>query len=258
MAREISPARRLIGRAAAKVYRHRVYRMSWSPADQPAVDIPLPEGFALVRGTENDLPLLEQMGAGFDRAADFLAAGHRLWLLTDGERLAFSAWTFMETAPSDGPRTGWMVLPEGTVNQEDSNAHPDFRGKGLAVVASQLIAAELLREGAATRVVTAILDTNTASRRAAAKSVWREFAVIDIKKFGLLRRDDQWRLRRGDGPLVLTRLAFARPEVDGGLTPADEELFTWIQLAMKRGVRGPRRAVPVAVEPAAAVGAGQA
>lgn len=257
MARAITSARGFAARASAKVYRHRVYRWSWSPADQPALDIPLPEGFSFVRGTEHDLHLLEQVGADFDRARDFLAAGHRLWLITDGARVAFSAWTFLETAPTDAAHTGWLVLPEGTVNQEDSNTHPEFRGRGLLGLACQMIAAELLREGRATRVITAILDSNTASRRGAAKSAWREFAVVDVTKFGLLRRDDEWRSRRGDGPLVVNRLAFERPEIDGGPTPDDDEMFAWIQTAMKRGVRGPRPAVPEVIEPAAPVGAGQ-
>jgi hypothetical protein len=231
--------RRVAARAAQPFYRHRVYRWSWTPADQPPSAKPLPEGFALTRATADDLPLLEQVGADFDRARDFLAAGHQLWLVRDGSRVAFSAWTFLGAAPTDAPRTGWMPLPEGTVNQEDSNTHVDFRGQGLAGLASQQIAAELLRSGEATRVITAILDTNTSSRRAAAKSAWREFAVVDVKKFGLLRRDADWRSRRGDRPLVATRLRFSRPDVEGGLSAADEELFAWIRTAMRRGVPGP-------------------
>lgn len=231
--------RRVVARAVAPVYRHRVYRWSWSPADQPALAKSLPEGFALTRATADDLPLLEQMGADFDRARDFLAAGHALWLVRNGSRVAFSAWTFMDAAPTDAPRTGWMLLPDGTVNQEDSNTHVDFRGQGIAPLASQLIAAELLRSGEATRVITAILDSNTASRRAASKTCWREFAVVDVKKFGLLRRDADWRGRHADGALVATRLRFSRPDVEGGLSAADEELFAWIRTAMRHGVPGP-------------------
>jgi len=231
--------RRIVARAAQPFYRHRVYRWSWSPVDHPPLATSLPEGFTLSRATADDLPLLEQMGAHFDRARDFLAAGHQLWLVRKGDQVVFSAWTFTGAAPTDAPRTGWMLLPEGTVNQEDSNTRADFRGRGIASVASQAIHAELLRSGTATRLVTAILDSNTASRRSAAKSAWREFAVVDVKKFGLLRSDADWRSRRGDGALVATRLRFARPDVEGGLSAADEELFDWIRTAMRHGVPGP-------------------
>jgi hypothetical protein len=243
--------RRVVARAAQPFYRHRVYRWSWSPIDHPAPGKSLPEGFALTRATAEDLPLLEQMGADFDRAREFLAAGHALWLVRDGSRVAFSAWTFMGAAPTDAPRTGWMLLPEGTVNQEDSNTHVDFRGQGLAGVASQAIHAELLRSGEATRLITAILDSNTASRRAASKTSWREFAVVDVKKFGLLRRDADWRGRRADGALVATRLGFSRPDVEGGPSADDEELFAWLQTAMRHGVPGPA----VAAEAPVLVGA---
>src|SRR3954471_15605316 len=180
MALSLSPARRLAARAVAPFYRHRLYRWYWSEGD-PSLEVgPLPDGFELTRGGEADLHLLEQMGADFDRARDFLAAGHRLWLLRHGDRGAFSAWTFLGSAPSDATRTGWFALPEATLNQEDSNTHPDFRGKGLAGIASQAIYAELNREAGITRRITFMLDDNAASRRAAAKAGWREFAVVDV------------------------------------------------------------------------------
>lgn len=240
MAPLLPHTRRLAARTVSPFYRHQLYRWQWSEFD-PSRTMPLPEGFELVRASEVDLPALEQIGAGFDRASDFLAAGHRLWLVRNGDRVAFSAWTFLGSGPSNATRTGWLALPEGTFNQEDSNTHPDFRGQGLAGAAGRAIFAELNRDMGLTRRVTYILDRNAASRRSAAKGGWREFALVDVTKLGLLRRDAGWRSRNGDGPWSLTRLRVQQASVIGGPSTADDEMYAWVRAAIKRGVPGPER-----------------
>src|SRR4051812_15110599 len=197
MARSVVSARRFVGRKVSRVCRRRVYRWFWAPVEQPLVDVLLPAGFEFTRGTEEDLPLLAQVGADFARARDFLAAGHRLWLVRRGDQVAFSGWIFLGSAPTDSVRTGWMPLDDDLGNHEDTNTHPDFRGRGLAVIARQLMAADLARDGVVTHVVTGILANNTSSLRVTAKSLgWREFAVVEMTKIGLLRRG----ARRGQRP----------------------------------------------------------
>jgi hypothetical protein len=255
MARTLTPVRRFAARAATPFYRHQLYRWYWSELDPSIPDRALPDGFELVRGGEGDLPLLAQMGTDFERARDFLAAGHRLWLIRKGDAVAFSAWTFHGSAPSDAARTGWLALPEATANQEDSNTHPDFRGQGLAGAASQRIAAALIREAGIRRMVTFMLDDNMASRRAAAKSGWREFAVVDVKKFGLLRRDSEWRNRRGDGPFVVMKLRVEQSAAEGDRPAGDDDMFAWIRSATKNAVPGPERGAGPVQEPVAPAGA---
>jgi hypothetical protein len=254
MALSLTRARRFAARAVTPFYRHRVYRWYWSEI-APSTPVAWPEGFELVRGEEADLPLLEQMGADFERARDFLAAGHRLWLVRKGDTVAFSAWTFLGSAPSDTTRTGWLALPEATLNQEDSNTHPDFRGKGLAGAGSQGIFAALHAESGISRRITFMLDDNVASRRAAAKSGWREFAVVDVKKFGFLRQDAEWRSRNGDGPFVATKLRVEQPDVEVERSAGDEEMFAWIRTATRKGVPGPQRGAGPVQEPLVPVGA---
>jgi hypothetical protein len=227
-------------RALSPVLYHRVYRWSWAPADRPAPHAVLPDGFELVEATEADLPLLRQVDADFPRARDFLAAGHRLWLVRRGSELAFSAWTFIGRAPTDAARSGWIALPEGVVCQEDTNTHRDHRGRGLAGVASHLIAARLFRQGVATRLVTAILDMNAASHRVRSKSSAHEFALVRIDKVGLVRWGGGWRNRLGDRRLVLARVRVDPPA--GG--SADDELLGWLRSAVREGVAGPAADVP--------------
>jgi GNAT superfamily N-acetyltransferase len=253
MAPWLTAARRCAIRAAAPFYRHQLFRWYWAEVDQPTGDQALPDGFELVHGTEADLPLLAQVGADFDRARDFLAAGHRLWLVRNGDTLAFSTWTFLGSAPSGAARTGWLALPEATANQEDANTHPDFRGQGLAGAASRQIAAELARECGIRRGVAFMLDDNASSRRAAAKSGSREFAVVDLKKFGFLRRDSDWRSRRGDGPFVVTKLRVEQSAVDGERLPGDDEMFAWLRSATRKPVPGPQRGAGAVQEPVAPV-----
>lgn len=243
----LARARRLAGRVLGPFYRHQTFLWMWSPAGPREPEPTLPDGFSLVHGTEADLPLLAQLGTGFDRAGEFLAAGHRLWLLLEGDRLVFASWTFIGRAPTDAARTGWIELPEGTFNPEDSTTHPDYRGRGVAGLAGALIHRETMREQPR-RYVFAALTTNTSSLRAAAKGPARPFAVVDQTKIGLLRRDAGWRNRRGDTPLTYSRVRVSPAEVPGGATQVEEELLAWFRSAIRTGVRGPGPAAVAASE----------
>lgn len=230
---------RALGRATAPLYRHHRYRWAWGPLDARLTAEPLPDGFELVEAGEAELPLLQQADAGFPRARDFLAAGHRLWMVRNGDRLAFSGWTFIGSAPADASRTGWVSLPDGVINAEDATAHPDVRGRGFAAMSWALVAARLARERVASRMITGYLDTNASSRHAVAKSGLREFAVVDVTKVGLLPDDAEWRMRHADGPLCRTRVRVRRPGADGTASPTDLELFGWLRTAVRAGVPGP-------------------
>ena len=238
----LARARQLVARVISPFYRHQTFLWMWSPAEPREVQGTLPEGFSVVRATEADLPLLDQLGTNFDRAAEFLAAGHRLWLVHDGDRAIYSAWTFAGRAPTDAARTGWIELPEGMLNPEDAHAHPDHRGQGLAARAGAVSHQHQLREGC-TRYVFTALTTNASSLRAAAKGPARPFAVVELTKVGLLRSDAGWRNRRGDTRLTFSRVRITQPEIAGGPTPEDEEVLAWFRSAIRAGVTGPGPAV---------------
>jgi hypothetical protein len=240
MTRRPTPAlRRTLGRAVAPCYRHQCFRWVWGAVQGGTDDAPLPAGFEFVEAGEADLPLLRQLDADFPRAPEFLAAGHRLWIIHNGDELAFSVWTFIDRAPTAASRTGWIALPPGVVNVEDTNAHPDRRGRGLAAAAWGRLVGQLAREGSATHMVSAFLDTNHVSRAVAARSGWREFAVTDVTKVGLLRDDAAWRMRSADRALASTRLRIERPDPQTAGTPEDEQFFAWLQTAVRAGVSGP-------------------
>ncbi|PWW21799.1 hypothetical protein JD79_00940 [Geodermatophilus normandii] len=218
----------------------RRYHWFWVPATAERRSKPLPEGFELVLAGEQDLPLLRQTGADFPRARAFLAAGHHLWLVRRGDDVAFSAWVFRGSAPTDMTSTGWMPLPDGVVNQEDSVTHPDHRGRGLLASASDGIRDHYVRTGLADTLITVIRDGNDASIRGAGKAGYAPFAVVDTVKTGLIRRTN-WRDRAADLPgVVRIRLVFERPPVNGALPPEAEELGTWLEAAVRSPVRGPR------------------
>ena len=234
----LARARQLIGRAISPFYRHQTFVWMWSPVRDRDRGLTLPDGFRLIRASEADLPLLEQLDTGFDRAAEFLAAGHRLWLLCQGERVVYASWTFLGVAPTPAARSGWIALPAGFVHPEDSTTHPDHRGQGVAGLAGGLIHQAQVQDGWK-RYVFCALTTNTSSLRASAKRAARAFALVEVTKIGLLRSDAGWRNRRADTPLTYTRVRITQPEVPGGPTPADEELLDWFRSAVRAGVPGP-------------------
>lgn len=130
----------------------------------------LAAGLVLVEGTVAELPALDALWA-IDpaEARRRLGAEGRLWLVLDGEAPAFSCWTFVGRTPLRAARGGWLALPDDTTCLEESMTAAAFRGRGVAPAAWTGILDRLEAEGRFRRIVTAVEEENTASRKAVEK-----------------------------------------------------------------------------------------
>lgn len=154
----------------------------------------LPPDLTFRRGTEADAGLLAQLPSDDNVTAmvpgvvhERLRRGALLWVVTDGERLAFSCWNFLGAGPLVGPRAGEHPLPDGVVMLEDSIASPHVRGRGVAPSAWTAVADHHAAAGRRTIVTKVALD-NVAVRRALEKVGFA--AVAHVRRSGPV-----WRLR---------------------------------------------------------------
>lgn len=143
----------------------------------------LPAGLELVRVTEAEIELAEQTGKGRHTSAHYMDMGHDLWVVREGDRAAFSCWTYRQRAPIAGAPKGWLVLPEGTPCLEDSVTMPDFRGRGVAPAAWAQICNALRGEGCE-RMITKVRVENTPSRRACLKAGFAEVGEMHYSHVG--------------------------------------------------------------------------
>ncbi|MEQ9336654.1 MAG: GNAT family N-acetyltransferase, partial [Miltoncostaeaceae bacterium] len=160
------------------------YRLALADPERPRR--PLPDGLSLRRASAEDLALLEQLpdDAAITTftpglAADRRGAGHELWLVTDGQRVAFACWIFRGTAEVAGAPGGGAPMPPGTVMLEDSITSPDFRGRGVAPAAWAAIADALAAEGPA-RMYTTVENVNIPSCTAVEKAGFRTVATMTV------------------------------------------------------------------------------
>ena len=158
------------------------------------------------------MPLLRQLPAdplvaSLDESlvAARLSAGALLWVVTEGERIAFACWTFSGEAPLRGASGGVVPLPADVVVLEDSISSPAFRGRGVAPRAWGAIA-DRNRASGSRFMVTKVTVANEASRRAVLKAGFREVARLRLS-----------------GPVWRTRI---RVEVIEG---ADKDAFAWMR-----------------------------
>jgi RimJ/RimL family protein N-acetyltransferase len=144
----------------------------------------LPERMELVRAAgEADIELAEQTGKGRHTSARYMEMGHDLWVVREGDKAAFSCWTYRVRDPIAGAPRGWLVLPEGTPCLEDSVTMPDFRGRGVAPAAWALICDALRGEGCE-RMITKVRVENTPSRRACLKAGFDEVGEMHYSHVG--------------------------------------------------------------------------
>ena len=111
------------------------------------------------------------------------AAGNDLWLAEDDGGPLFRCWIYRERAPVLAAPGGWLDLPADTVVLEDSATTPRARGRGIAPGAWTAIADSLRDEGLA-HMITKVGVENEASRKAVAKSGFREIGVMRMVKRG--------------------------------------------------------------------------
>jgi L-amino acid N-acyltransferase YncA len=143
----------------------------------------LPDGFALRRASEADLSAVEQLpGVGSASALRReLGAGHDLWIVEAGDRVAFACFVHREEAPVFAAPGGVLRLPAGTCCLEDSATSPDFRGRGVAPAAWSSIATALEAEGYTT-MITKIEADNEASARALEKAGFAAVARMHLER----------------------------------------------------------------------------
>jgi ribosomal protein S18 acetylase RimI-like enzyme len=160
---------------------HIVYELNLAD-DRPSR--PLPDGLRLVRAEESQLPLLDQIPAtGPDVARRWFADGNSLWLVLEGDRAAFSCWTFPVALPAAAAPGGALQLPEGTVALENSVTSAAYRGRGVAPAAWSELADRLQAEGVE-RMITQVTVENIPSRKAVEKAGYREFARVRRSRLG--------------------------------------------------------------------------
>jgi len=154
------------------------------PRPRPA----LPPGMRLVRGGFEELPVLRQLPNISDvTARRRLAAGDGLWLVLDGEKLAFACWVFHDAAETPAAPGGRITLPRGIVFVEDSITSPAYRGKAIAPAAWASIG-DSLAEAGNTSLITKVEGTNQAVIQAMKKSGILEIATVHYTRNGPFRR----------------------------------------------------------------------
>jgi hypothetical protein len=163
---------------------------------------PFPAGLELVRGTEEQLILLDQLdtiNSSSGRAR--LSQGATWWCVLEGARPLFSCWVFSTMVPVAAAPSGWLLLPTGSVVLEDSVAAPAARGRGIAPVAWRHVAASAT--GWAAVMYTKVAVTNEPSRKAVVKAGFREIAEQRYVRIGPVRR--RWLRRASDDAAWLAK-----------------------------------------------------
>jgi len=172
--------------AAARLGLRRLYSLEahvWYelPLGENRPSRPLADGLELVRGTVDDVPALVGLWP-MDRwsARRRMQDGATLWLVREGESIAFSCWIFEAWVPFRAAAGGKISLPAGTVALDESATAESHRGRGVAPAAWAAIADRL--PSGADRLVTPVDEENVPSRRAVEKVGFREFARTVITR----------------------------------------------------------------------------
>jgi RimJ/RimL family protein N-acetyltransferase len=195
----LAPARsvRATGSRLAGAWRRRTrrvdatlrwFRLATDPAGRRR--FPLDAAMELRRAGDGDLALLAQLpvdpsvsSVNPDAARARIAAGHDLWIVTEGDRIAFACWIFRGHAPVFGARDGGADMPADAVLLEDSLASPDFRGRGVAQATWSGVADALAAEGIRD-VFTKVDVLNAPSCRAVEKTGFVEVARMRVSGRG--------------------------------------------------------------------------
>ena len=155
-------------------------------AERPHREIP--EGFRLVRATEEELPLLDTLPTVKLREGERrLGDGASLWLVMEGDRAAFACWTFYDRMPVHAAKGGVLQLPRGAAGLEDSVTSPDYRGRGLAPAAWSAIC-ERLEQNGYSALITKVAEENAPSRRAVEKAGFEDVALMRTMRMAARRR----------------------------------------------------------------------
>jgi ribosomal protein S18 acetylase RimI-like enzyme len=149
---------------------------------------PLPDGYALRRGGEDDLAALAAIG-GIDphTARRYLDRDAELYVALHGDELAFSTWVHVASVPALAARNGELSLPEGTVSIEDSIAARDHRRGGIASATIDHVTAIQHRRGIRS-IISRIAVDNEPARAWSRKIGSTEVAIVSLRRIGPWRR----------------------------------------------------------------------
>jgi hypothetical protein len=176
--------RRLASAVGRLAYLHE--SVVWYRLDLPARGdrIPLPRGITVIRATEHDLHLLDDLPIiGRRLARTRLAQGADLWIAHESGHAAFCCWTFRDQSPSVELRRGWLELPPRTVALQDSLASPGHRGRSIASATWSKVVETLSTESLDT-VVTKIDERDIRWRRAIERVGFRAVASMQLLRVG--------------------------------------------------------------------------
>lgn len=186
-------------RAGQAVWLHELHVWLFMRLDEPRPRPPLLPGL-VVRRLGNDpartwsdegafnVAAVAALGVNVNSAIDRLHRGHQLFVaFDDADRPAGLVWAFLGECPTVVAAGGWLPLPAGTVNVEDSVVAAEQRGRGLAPGLYNQVFEQLAGQGVES-VVGKIEVGNTANLRACAKVGWPGVAIIELVKVGGWRR----------------------------------------------------------------------
>ena len=143
----------------------------------------LRDGLVLTLGHDEHLDSLEELPSqvGRKEAERRLAEGAQLWVVMDGESLAFACWIFRDFAPVTAAPGGRFRIPPRHVVLEDSATSDAYRGRGVAP-AAWLTLARQLRDAGYSRILTKVEVANAPSRRAVSKAGFVEGAAVHLRR----------------------------------------------------------------------------
>ena len=154
---------------------------------------PLPDGYRIIRGTEEDADRISQLDTiGPLAARQRMKEQADFWLVADEQdRSAFACWTFRGQAPVFAAAGGTMQIADDVAVLEDSVTSADHRGRGIAPAAWTAVAGELSQAGVRW-MVTKIARENVASRRAIVKAGFNAYAMVEHVRRGPKRTVRAW------------------------------------------------------------------
>lgn len=145
---------------------------------------PLVPEVTLRRGSEADLPLLEELPAvPVWEGRALIEAGNELWLALEDGRALFSCWIFHARTPVVAAPEGSLPLADRMVCLEDSLVSSAARGRGIAPAAWAAIADILASEGER-QIITKVGVDNKPSRRAVEKAGFEPVALMHFNRLG--------------------------------------------------------------------------
>jgi RimJ/RimL family protein N-acetyltransferase len=157
----------------------------WSALDLTATRQPRPlrEGLRLVQGGYDDIEAATRLPEAVApaEAARRLDRGARVWLVREGDAVAFVCWIFTGSTPVIAAPRGSYDLPGDAAMLEDSVANPDYRGQGVAP-ATWTALADILQAEGYSRLLTKVEVENAPSRKAVSKAGFVEGAVVHLRR----------------------------------------------------------------------------